>query len=128
MGQHDTSSLGGIAYNSRLRKELPIEGLNVLRQSGDYQGTEDADAGAMILLGASILKTENSAKRAKLLDQFDRLHREVPSVPSGNRFVRYRRMLMKDRIAVGLERALGHRGLAWTAAHHAPNYTAVVRR
>jgi hypothetical protein len=61
MGQHDTSSLGGIAYNSRLRKELSIEGLNALRRSGDYQGTEDADADAMTQLLARILATENSA-------------------------------------------------------------------
>jgi hypothetical protein len=69
MGQHDTSSLGGIIYTPRLLGELPVEGLNVLRQSGNYHGTEDANADAMNQLAARILRAEpNSDEQAEMLD------------------------------------------------------------
>jgi hypothetical protein len=106
MGQHDTSSLGGIVHNSRLRKELPIEGLKVFKQSGDYQGTEDADADAMTQFAACILRAEpNSAEQAELLDRFDCLRREIP--PPGNAFVRGLQKSVKENIAAQLKRALG---------------------
>jgi hypothetical protein len=59
MGHHDTSSLGGIINNPRLLGELPIEGPNVLRQSGNYQGTEDAEADAMKQLAARNFEGRN---------------------------------------------------------------------
>jgi hypothetical protein len=79
LGQHDTSSLGGIAYNFRLPSELAVEGRNVLGQSGNYRGTEDVDADAMTRFGMQILAAKpNSAERTELLIGFYRLRREVP--------------------------------------------------
>jgi hypothetical protein len=108
MGQHDTSSLGGIIYNPRLLGKLPVEGPNVLRQSGNYQGTEDADADAMKQLAVRILRAEpNSAEQAELLDQFDQLRREEPL---GSSDVKARRKLEKERIFSDLQGALAERG------------------